>query len=99
MNEVAGNAASYLPRLSSPAQIESWSARGAVALRELLSESAPAKARRKELGQEWIKRFDANRAIDGYLSVYKAVSEITLTQRAAEPGLDRSTQISERGGR
>jgi glycosyltransferase involved in cell wall biosynthesis len=93
MNEVAGNAACYLPRLSSPAQIESWSARGAIALRELLSESAPAKARRKELGLEWVKRFDANRAIEGYLSVYKAVAEITQTQRAVEPGLGQSTQV------
>jgi glycosyltransferase involved in cell wall biosynthesis len=93
MNEVAGNAACYLPRLSSPAQIESWSARGAIALRELLSESTPAKARRKELGLEWVKRFDANRAIEGYLSVYKAVAEITQTQRAVEPGLGQSTQV------
>jgi glycosyltransferase involved in cell wall biosynthesis len=93
MNEVAGEAACYLPRLKSPAQIESWSARGAIALRELLSESAPAKARRKELGQAWVKRFDANGAIDGYLSIYKAVSEITLTRRSVEPGLDQSTQV------
>jgi glycosyltransferase involved in cell wall biosynthesis len=93
MNEVAGNAACYLPRLSSPAQIESWSARGAIALRELLSESAPAKAKRRELGLEWVKRFDANRAIEGYLSVYKAVAEVTQTQRAVEPGLGQSTQV------
>jgi glycosyltransferase involved in cell wall biosynthesis len=93
MNEVAGDAACYLPRLSSPAQIESWSARGAILLGELLSESAPAKARRKEFGLEWVKRFDANRAIEGYLSVYKAVAEITQTQRAVEPGLGQSTQV------
>jgi glycosyltransferase involved in cell wall biosynthesis len=93
MNEVAGAAALYLPRLKSPAEMEVWSARGAALLRKLLAESAPDKARRREIGQVWVKRFEASKAIDGYLAVYRAVLDVTLSQRAGEPGLDQSTQV------
>jgi glycosyltransferase involved in cell wall biosynthesis len=93
MNEVAGDAACYLPRLKSPAEMDAWSARGAIVLRELLAESALDKARRKERGQAWVKRFDANRAVDGYLAIYKGISDITLSQRTVESGLDQSTQV------
>jgi glycosyltransferase involved in cell wall biosynthesis len=92
MNEVAGDAACYLPRLKSPAEMEAWAARGAIVLRELLAESAVDKARRKERGQVWVKRFEANRAVDGYLAIYKGISDITLSQRTVESGLDQSTQ-------
>jgi glycosyltransferase involved in cell wall biosynthesis len=93
MNEVAGDAACYLPRLKSPAEMDSWSARGATVLRELLAESGPDKARRKDRGLSWAKRFDANRTVDGYLTVYRGVLGTAPMQRVLEPELDQSTRI------
>jgi len=92
MNEVAGEAACYLPRLKSAADLDSWSSRGAIVLRELLAESASDRARRKELGQAWVKRFDANKAIEGYLTIYKRISDITPAE-CVKPGLDQSTPV------
>jgi len=92
MNEVAGEAACYLPRLKSAADLDSWSSRGATVLRELLAESASDRARRKELGQAWVKRFDANKAIEGYLTIYKRISDITPAERV-KPGLNQSTPV------
>jgi glycosyltransferase involved in cell wall biosynthesis len=73
MNEVAGAAALYLPRLAAPGDLESWARNGATVLQGLLSESPAEKARRREAGRAWTKRFDQNATIDSYLAIYERV--------------------------
>ena len=75
MNEVAGTAARYLPRLRHRDNLEEWAARGASELQALLSADASTQAARSEQGQEWSRRFDAQTAIASYLRVYAAIVE------------------------
>jgi glycosyltransferase involved in cell wall biosynthesis len=73
MNEVAGAAACYLPRLAGPLDLDSWARQGAMALQGLLSEGPAAKAQRREAGRTLAKRFDQNATIDAYLAIYERV--------------------------
>jgi glycosyltransferase involved in cell wall biosynthesis len=93
MNEVAGKAARCLPRLRSPQELEGWAAKGAIVLQELLAESPAEKAQRRELGRAWVRRFDADKAIDGYLAVYKRVLEISHPHREAVPALKHNERV------
>jgi glycosyltransferase involved in cell wall biosynthesis len=93
MNEVAGKAARCLPRLNSPAQLDAWADHGATVLQQLLAESPAEKARRKEVGQAWVKRFDADQAIDGYLAVYQRVLELAGAQREASPAVRQNERV------
>jgi len=83
MNEVAGDAAQYLPRLRSAAEVEAWASHGADVLQTLLDEDPVGRAKRVERGRVWAKRFDTDKAIDGYLSVYHRV----MDSHAFEPRL------------
>jgi glycosyltransferase involved in cell wall biosynthesis len=82
MNEVAGPAAVYLPRLKSPADIQPWAHEGAIALQKLLDESASEQARRSEMGREWANRFDAEKTIEQYLAIYQRILDDAPTARA-----------------
>jgi glycosyltransferase involved in cell wall biosynthesis len=93
MNEVAGASARCLRRLHSPAEMNAWAAEGALVLQELLAESPADKARRKESGQAWVKRFDADKAIDGYLAVYQRVLELAAAPREAAPALRQNERV------
>jgi glycosyltransferase involved in cell wall biosynthesis len=73
MNEVAGDAAQYLPRLRSDTEIDAWASHGAGVLRTLLDQDPVRRAERAERGRAWVKRFDSDKAIDGYLRVYDKV--------------------------
>jgi len=84
MNEVAGEAACYLPRLKSMADIEGWSRDGAVVLKKLLDESAAQKEHRKKLGKSWVTRFDTGKAIEEYLAIYEKVLNAARTHGEAE---------------
>jgi len=77
MNEVAGAAACYLPRLAVPKDLEAWARHGAMVLQDLLSESPAAKAQRREAGRTWTKRFDQSVAIDAYLAIYERILRAT----------------------
>jgi glycosyltransferase involved in cell wall biosynthesis len=77
MNEVAGAAACYLPRLAAPKDLEFWARHGATVLQGLLSESPAAKAQRREAGRTWAKRFDQSATIDAYLAIYERVLHAT----------------------
>src|SRR5450755_773146 len=70
MTEVAGPAAVYLPRLMSAADLEAWSIPAAQSLHDLLAEDAAAQSRRKGAGVNWVRRFDAEKAIEQYLAIY-----------------------------
>jgi glycosyltransferase involved in cell wall biosynthesis len=73
MNEVAGAAACYLPRLTAAADLECWAQHGATVLQDLLTEGPAAKAQRREAGRTWAQRFDRNATIDAYLAIYERV--------------------------
>jgi glycosyltransferase involved in cell wall biosynthesis len=93
MNEVAGPAARYLPRLASSVDMAAWAAQGAVELQLLLDETASERQRRIDLAQAWVKGFDANKAADDYLAVYKAVLESEQHCRIGVRPLGQSRQI------
>jgi glycosyltransferase involved in cell wall biosynthesis len=73
MNEIAGDTARYIPRLKSAAELDSWAARGASVLRDLLALPTAERERVAERGRAWTRRFDAAAAIDRYLEIYKSV--------------------------
>jgi glycosyltransferase involved in cell wall biosynthesis len=73
MNEVAGVAARYIPRLQPTADIDAWASQGATVLQELLALSAAERARVVQLGREWVGRFDAANAITRYLEIYTQI--------------------------
>jgi glycosyltransferase involved in cell wall biosynthesis len=82
MNEVAGPAACYLPRLDGPEALAAWAAHGAQALSRLLALPAAEREQRIAQGLAWTSRFNAAEAIDGYLAQYRKV----LAAFASEPG-------------
>lgn len=75
MNEVAGDAARYLPRLNADSDVDSWATQGAAVLLEILSLSAAQRTDMVERGLKWTRRFDARAAIDHYLSLYQQIFE------------------------
>lgn len=93
MNEVAGTAARYLPRLKSTDDLHAWAAHGATVLRELLAEDAAERARRMQAGQAWARRFDGDKAIEGYLAIYTRVLDMNLAQSGIEPTLGHGTGL------
>ncbi len=93
MNEVAGPAARYLPRLAASADMAAWAAQGAAELTMLLDETASERHRRMDLAKAWVKRFDAAKAADEYLAVYKAVLESGRHRRIGVSPLGESRQI------
>jgi glycosyltransferase involved in cell wall biosynthesis len=93
MNEVAGAAALYLPRLNSPADLDRWAIHGATVLQDLLAESVADKAQRRQSGRIWAGRFEAAKAIDGYLSIYEKVLESAAGIGVMEAGRRQSMHI------
>ena len=86
MNEVAGAAACYLPRLNSVADLEPWARRGADVLVGLLAESAEEKTQRMNAGIAWATHFEAEKAIESYLAIYERVLEReSIADRSAFP--------------
>jgi glycosyltransferase involved in cell wall biosynthesis len=73
MNEIAGEAALYLPRLKYAEDLRAWSAHGAKVLRDLLAESPLQQQDRSERGRAWANKFDPNVSIQKYLSVYDKI--------------------------
>src|SRR5258708_2802507 len=65
MNEVASDAALYLPRLRADGDVAAWASSGASALQELLSLSAAERERRVQRGRGGGEPVDADRAIEG----------------------------------
>jgi glycosyltransferase involved in cell wall biosynthesis len=92
MNEVAGAAAVYLPRLANQRELESWAAHGATVLEGLLCEAPAAKAERREAGRTWAKRFEPSAAIDAYLAIYERVLHATNSTNDVLPIRNRSME-------
>ena len=93
MNEVAGDAACYLPRLSFEGDRDAWADHGAGVLRSLLSENAADRAQRAERGRLWAKRFDADKAIEAYLAIYGRILDNAAAQPCTDRALNRGAQI------
>ena len=75
MNEVGGPVAIYLPRLRAEDDLQSWAKHGAGVLAELLNLDEIDRANIVAQGLAWVERFDADTAIEGYLSIYRQVVE------------------------
>jgi glycosyltransferase involved in cell wall biosynthesis len=75
MNEVAGAAARYIPRLQLTDDLGAWAAHGAGVLRDLLALGPAERRQLLDRGSEWIERFDADGAIAQYLDIYRRVLE------------------------
>jgi glycosyltransferase involved in cell wall biosynthesis len=73
MNEVAGGAARYLPRLEPAADIDAWARQGARTLADLLALEPCERLRLTQLGRDWVKRFDGGAAIGRYLEIYERI--------------------------
>ncbi len=86
MNEVAGDAARYIPRLAPTADIDVWAAHGAQVLRELLALSAAERQLVSQRGYDWVKHFDARTAIARYLEIYQQILDFERARaRAGAP--------------
>lgn len=73
MTEVGADVALYLPRLQSTDDVQAWAAQGAQVLAGVLARTPAERARYAAQGQAHARRFAAEVAIDGYLSVYQQV--------------------------
>jgi glycosyltransferase involved in cell wall biosynthesis len=91
MNEVAGAAACYLPRLKRGAQIDAWAAQGAEMLCNVLAEDGAERTQRMQAGQSWARRFDHGRAIDAYLAIYRKVLDLRPAPAPVETSLGQGT--------
>ena len=83
MNEVAGDAARYIPRLAPTADIDVWAAHGAQVLRELLAWSPAERQHVVQRGHDWVKHFDAGTAITRYLEIYQQVLDFESVRAGA----------------
>jgi hypothetical protein len=73
MTEVAGPSARYLPRLKAGDDVQAWAAHGAAVLNALLALPTEEALQLREQCAAWPARFDADKAIEGYLDVYREV--------------------------
>lgn len=83
MNEVAGDAARYIPRLSPTADLDAWAAHGARVLRELLALPPAARLEVVQRGYSWVKQFDSATAIARYLEIYQRILGVETARSAA----------------
>jgi glycosyltransferase involved in cell wall biosynthesis len=84
MNEVGGDAAIYLPRLNPGDDIDLWASNGARQLCKILSRTTEEKRNAAERAVTWAQQFSVDKAIDSYLTIYRAVLSLTLGGQQAE---------------
>jgi glycosyltransferase involved in cell wall biosynthesis len=84
MTEVGGDAATYLPRFGHGDDLHAWARTGAQALTQVLDRSPAERERAALAGRAQAARFDAENAIESYLTVYRRVlsQHMTLSQDA-----------------
>ena len=83
MNEVGGEAATYLRRLAHSDDAEGWARAGANVLMEVLARPVSERERRAAAGRLWAQQYAVDRSIDGYLSIYRRVLALELPAIAA----------------
>jgi glycosyltransferase involved in cell wall biosynthesis len=87
MNEVAGAAACYIPRLQFGESMELWASLAAKTLQELLSRPPDERDRLVQQGREWVQRFDGASAIDRYLEIYQRIYALETSRAGADTPL------------
>ncbi len=75
MTEVGGQLATYLPRLMLGDDADLWAAQGAESLQGLLARGMDERQQYEEAAQKWATQFNADRAIEAYLLVYRRIVE------------------------
>jgi glycosyltransferase involved in cell wall biosynthesis len=83
MNEIAGPAAVYVPRLQIHDDLLEWGSRGAVALESLLSKGGAERTANAEHAAQWARRFDPNRSIERYVEIYRTIMESHMEKQAS----------------
>jgi glycosyltransferase involved in cell wall biosynthesis len=78
MNEIAGDGVHYIPRLHLEDDRNTWAAKSALLLHDLISWQSIDPERQTDSAHNWAKRFDAGRTIDTYLSIYERVFRASL---------------------
>ncbi len=73
MNEIGGPSARYIPRLQADDDVQAWAANGADVLGTLLALDEVARTQLAAQALAWAKGFDADSAIEAYLSIYRQV--------------------------
>ncbi len=88
MNEVAGNAAVYLPRFSAGESMDAWASNGARQLIALLSRTPELKRQSAERAVAWSAQFSVDRAIESYLMIYRNVLSLSVGAHGAASALN-----------
>jgi glycosyltransferase involved in cell wall biosynthesis len=73
MNEIAGPLASYLPILQPGEDISAWAEQGADVLEAVLQADANEQVAQRQRRMAWAAQFTTQKAIEGYLSIYRTV--------------------------
>jgi glycosyltransferase involved in cell wall biosynthesis len=84
MSEIAGPAAAYVPRLQPHEDLDVWAKGAARVLKSLLRRSASERSDDLRQAAQWIQRFDAERAIDRYLEIYRSIIAVGAAADAAD---------------
>ena len=73
MTEVAGDAAFYIPRLRSEADLDAWTDDALKVLQRAVEENEAERRARVERGRIWVNKFNSKEAIDSYLGIYRSI--------------------------
>ena len=73
MNEIAGPMAAYLPVLQPGHDLMTWAKQGAAVLQHVLDVNDVDYEGNRQRRMSWASQFTTQRAIEGYLSTYRAV--------------------------
>ena len=80
MNEIGGAAATYIPRLRVTDDPQQWAQQAATTLKNLLAMPETQRQTLVNAGIANVARFNADAAIEGYLSVYRQVLAISQAE-------------------
>lgn len=85
MNELPSEDSRFLPRMGLGTDIDAWAELGASLAVDLIAMRNKDPVKSADRARAWAKRFDADKSIDAYLSIYEAVyrsSTVSLRERS-----------------
>lgn len=85
MTEVGGAHAHYVPRPMHAEDMQAWATLGAETICRVLDRPEAERDLSARAGIEWSRRFDSERAIEGYLRIYASVLAATELPDEAKP--------------
>jgi glycosyltransferase involved in cell wall biosynthesis len=83
MNEIAGPAAVYVPRLQIHDELPEWGLRCTAVLESLLSRGDAERNADAEHAAQWVRRFDPNKSIERYVEIYRTIMELHMRNDAS----------------